>query len=146
VTQSAEHRRLVRLSGAMNSKAARLGVMGRVTVTGLMWVEEMYRECNYCGISLEAGQGTFDHVVPYDRGGHNVVFNLVRCCIGCNRRKFTKTPQQLRIHDQRSVTCARPGCGNTYQPRWAEWEAGRARLCSRRCSALWRYVLAERGA
>jgi 5-methylcytosine-specific restriction endonuclease McrA len=144
MTQTAELRRLVRLAAAYNSKARRLGVRGAVTATELLWLESIAwgSACHYCGIELVIGQGSFDHVVPFDRGGLNTIMNIVRCCLTCQREKFTKSPAQLAEHRDRMVTCARPGCGRTYQPRWAEWEAGRARLCSRRCSALLRWQTA----
>lgn len=142
MSQSPEQRRLVRIAGSYNSKARRLGIRGRVTAFDLATIELEQPRCYYCGIELEIGQGTFDHIVPFERNGRNAFDNLVRCCITDNRKKFTKTPEQLVEHEDRRVTCARPGCDNTYQPRWAEWEAGRARLCSRRCSALLRWQTA----
>lgn len=142
VTQTAEQRRLVRLAAAYNAKARRLGVRGQVTAEELYWLESQLwgAQCLYCDIQLEMGQGTFDHFVALDRGGSNTIDNIVRCCLTCNREKFTKTPEQLAEHRSRVVTCARPGCGKQYRPRWAEWEAGRARVCSRRCAALLRWV------
>lgn len=139
MAQTTEQRRLVRIAAAYNSKARRLGVRGRVSAEELWAIELLHSGCIYCGITLEFGQGTFDHVRPLDQGGANISGNIVRCCVTCNRKKFVKTPEQLAEHELRVVMCARPGCGNTYQPRWAEWEAGRARLCSRRCSALMRW-------
>lgn len=139
MTQTAEQRRLVRLAAAYASKARSLGVRGSVTAEDLGLVELASPTCYYCGIDLPVGGGTFDHIRPLGRGGMNHIVNIVRCCLTCNRTKFTKTPEQLAVHEDRVVTCERPGCGNTYKPRWAEYEAGRARLCSRRCSALLRW-------
>ena len=143
MTQTSEQRRLIRLAAAYNAKARRLGVRGTVTAEDLFWVESGYDggNCYYCRIELEIGQGTFDHFIPFDRGGMNTAANIVRCCTTCNRRKFTKTSAQLAEHMARVVTCARPGCGKQYQPRWAEWEAGRARVCSRSCAAKMRWVI-----
>ena len=140
MTQTAEQRRLVRLAAAYNAKARRLGVRGVVSAFGLALIEHEQPNCRYCGIALEIGQGTFDHLVPFDHNGQNVLWNIVRCCTTCNRKKFTKSPAQLAEHEARVVTCARPGCGKQYQPRWAEWEAGRARVCSRSCAAKMRWV------
>jgi hypothetical protein len=139
VPQTAEERRLVRIAGAYNRKARQFGRRGNVTALDLARVELAQPACHYCAILLEVGQGTFDHIVPLSKGGPNSLTNIVRCCLTCNREKFTKSPGELVIHRDRVVTCARPGCGNQYRPRWAEWQAGRARLCSRRCSALWRH-------
>lgn len=140
MTQTAEQRRLVRLAAAYNAKARRLGVRGVVTAENLWIIELTGLACAYCGVWLEHGQGTFDHVVPMKDGGRNDLSNIVRCCLTCNREKFTKTPAQLAEHRSRVVTCARPGCGKQYRPRWAEWEAGRARVCSRSCAAKMRWV------
>jgi hypothetical protein len=93
-------------------------------------------KCAYCGIELRLEDGTWDHVVPFDKGGHNVISNIVRCCTTCQRIKFTKTPAEYAEHQVRLVTCKRPGCGNQYQPRWAEWQAGRARYCSHQCAGM----------
>lgn len=137
--QTQEQRRLIRLASAYNKKAKRLGVRGTVTAQELYSVSNYNRNCVYCGIGLEQGQGTFDHVIPLDNGGKNDFSNIVRACLTCNREKYTKLPAQLKEHRERMVTCERPGCGNVYKPRWAEYEAGRARLCSRRCAALMRW-------
>lgn len=141
MAQTAEQRRLIRLAASYNSKARRLGVRGTVTAEDLGSLEysTLGSICHYCGVGLEVGFGTFDHVIPLDSGGQNSILNIVRCCTRCNRNKFTKSPEELAIHQDRVVTCARPGCGNTFRPRWAEYENGRARLCSRRCAALWRW-------
>lgn len=143
MTQSTEQRRLIRLASSYNTKARRMGVRGIIIAEDLGLVVLTSPECYYCGVGLEVGQGSFDHVVPLDRGGGNTIANLVRSCLRCNRRKFTKTPEQLVEHDARWVTCARAECGILFKPRWAEYEAGRARLCSRRCSALWRWERAH---
>ncbi len=139
MAQTTEWRRLVRLAAAYNKKARAYGAHGVIRAQDLSIIEQMEPECHYCDIGLEVGQGTFDHVKPLSEGGKNQAFNIVRCCTGCNRRKFTKSPSQFAEHNDRLVTCARPGCGRQYQPRWAEWEAGRARLCSRSCSAKMRW-------
>jgi len=120
----------------MNRRAERAGVHGRVRTQDLWLISQTQTNCHYCGIKLEAG--TFDHVVPFDQGGQNSYFNIVRCCLTCNRSKYTKTPEQLALHQERMVSCE--VCGTQFKPRWAEYEAGRARLCSRRCSAKKRWA------
>lgn len=92
--------------------------------------------CVYCGTELRLEDGTWDHALAFDRGGHNVLTNIVRCCTTCQRIKHAKTPEEYAEHQVRIVTCKRPGCGNTYQPRWAEWQAGRARYCSHQCAGM----------
>jgi transcription elongation factor Elf1 len=115
----------------MNRRAEKAGVYGKIRVHDLWMVERSQATCHYCGITLEVG--TFDHVVPFDRGGPNQFFNIVRCCLTCNRNKYTKTPEQLAESQVLEVSCEI--CGKRYKPRWAEYQAGRARLCSRSCSA-----------
>lgn len=135
MTQTKEQRRLIRLAGAMNAKARRLGVVGTISAVELAVKP---KSCFYCGVTLEDGQGTFDHVIPWDRKGTNVSENIVRCCLSCNRRKFTKTPSEFQAHKELTSTCI--VCGQTFHPRWAEWMAGRARTCSRSCAGKRRWA------
>lgn len=137
MTQTTEFRRLVRLSGSINRKARLAGVRGTIDAPTLLMLQAAQTACAYCGISLEPGQGTFDHVVPFDRGGSNTLMNLTRCCLTCNREKFTKSPEELIEHRRLVLTC--PVCQRSYRPRWGEYKAGRGRVCSRRCSALKRH-------
>ena len=63
VTQTAIQRRLVRLAGAMNAKAIRLGVRGRVTAMELAQIQiESEDVCFYCGIKMPADGGSFDQI------------------------------------------------------------------------------------
>lgn len=136
MTQTAEWRRLVRLAGSINRRAERAGVYGRIRAQDLWAIEASQKTCHYCGIQLEAG--TFDHIVPFDRGGPNQFFNIVRSCLTCNRSKYTKSPEELAIHQSRIVECE--VCGKPFRPRFAEYENGRARVCSRSCSAKKRWL------
>lgn len=121
----------------MNKKATGLRTVGRVTPEQLYAIELTQHACAYCGVTLTIGQGTFDHRVAYDRGGRNDIRNIVRACISCNRRKFTKTFEELVTYESLRVSCL--VCGRVFQPRWAEYQQGRARLCSRSCNARWRW-------
>jgi hypothetical protein len=124
-------RRLQRIAATFNAKARRLHAPGVVAWQSLVLLGDT---CHYCGVELRLEDGTWDHVVAFDRGGHNYVTNIVRCCTTCQRTKFTKTPEEFGQHQALRVTCALPGCMNEFQPRWAEWKAGRARYCSHRCA------------
>jgi hypothetical protein len=124
-------RRLQRIASTFNAKARRLHVPGVVSWEMLASVGD---SCAYCGAILRLEDGTWDHIVPFDRGGTNHLTNIARCCTTCQRRKFNKTPGEYAAHRELTITCARPGCGNTYQPRWAEWQNGRARYCSHACA------------
>ncbi len=135
MTQHPEARRLTRLATSYNKKAQRLGVPGVITAVDLV---RKPMKCNYCGIGLEVGQGTFDHVIPFDKGGTNENINIVRSCLTCNRKKFTKSPAEFAEHQNLVVACV--VCGDTYQPRWGEWINGRARVCSRKCAGRKRWM------
>src|SRR5512143_2162058 len=50
--------------------------------------------CQYCGRTLPASELTFDHVVPVAQGGRKDWENIVTCCIGCNREKGGRTPEE----------------------------------------------------
>jgi len=126
-------RRLQRVASTFNAKARRLHVQGVVSWQMLASAGD---SCRYCGLELRLEDGSWDHYIPWDRGGTNQITNIVRCCTGCQRSKFTKTEAEYAEHVVRLVTCKRPGCGNTYQPRWAEWQAGRARYCSHQCAGM----------
>lgn len=44
--------------------------------------------CWYCGLKLDIGFFSLDHIVPRSLGGHDGIGNLALCCITCNRAKF----------------------------------------------------------
>jgi len=122
----------------MNAKARRLGRAGRIHWADLYRLEVETPECFYCHIGLEVGQGTFDHVLALDAGGTNDPRNVVRCCMTCNREKFTKTAAEFAMHRDLVVACE--VCGKSYKPRWAEYQNGRARTCSHACAARKRWA------
>lgn len=134
MTQTAEQRRLLRLADAYNRKAQRIGAVGTVAAYDLY---RLPRTCPYCGIGLEDGQGTFDHTIPFNRGGSNTIDNITRCCITCNREKFDKTVPELFEYRRLWLKC--PIDGTIYKPRWGEWKNGRARVCSLSCAAKSRW-------
>ena len=126
-------RRFKRLATANNKKADRLGRSGRISHVTLYNVyEESGGFCAYCGVGITASGCSFDHVVPFDRGGENNADNLVACCTVCQRAKFTKTPEEFEQYQQLRVTC--PTCGRSFRPRWADYVRGLGRYCSRACS------------
>jgi len=132
VTQSALQRRLVRLAGAMNAKARRTGVRGRVTAAELAQIiVDAEHLCNYCGVEVPDMEGSFDHVIPYDQNGDNLPHNIVRCCVSCNRTKATMSVEELRVYAALRVTCP---CGVVFRPRWADWKRGYGRTHSRACA------------
>lgn len=124
-------RRLQRIAATMNARARKYGAPGVIDWRHLATKGE---RCEYCGISLLLDQGSWDHAISFNDGGQNWPGNVVRCCYDCQRRKHTKTPAEFSAHRGLLVTCARPGCSNTYQPRWAEYKRGMARFCSHQCA------------
>ena len=135
-------RRFQRIAAYDNAKAARLGSPGRVSTSDLFRVLEASKDpetgdyrCAYCGIGVDPMYCSFDHVLPYDRGGTNWPENLAVSCRDCNRDKFTKTPEEFerwRELMRTGVACAE--CGTVFRPPWGEWIQGRGRYCSRRCT------------
>src|SRR3979411_1562274 len=51
--------------------------------------------CQYCGVVLNSGELTLDHVQPRSRGGLSTWENLVACCHSGNRRKGTHLLNEL---------------------------------------------------
>ena len=129
----ATKRRLQRIASSFNAKGRKYHVQGVVTWEMLAVKGSA---CHYCGIGLDLDHGTWDHYVAFDAGGDNWTTNIVRCCTTCQRTKFTKTEAEFAAHKALVVTCNRPGCNNTYQPRWAEWNRGMARYCSHVCAGM----------
>lgn len=129
----ATKRRLQRIAASFNAKARKRHVQGVVTWEMLASLEP---SCRYCQIGLDLDHGSWDHYIAWDRGGDNWITNIVRCCTTCQRTKFTKSEGEFEAHKQLTVTCARPGCGNSYRPRWAEYQRGMARYCSHVCAGM----------
>jgi HNH endonuclease len=135
--QGAERRRLVRLASAINTKARRLGARGRISPEDLARIQLQQDQCEYCGVKLEIGQGSFDHRIAYDRGGQNILSNVTRCCFTCQREKFTKSVSEYDEYKTLTSKCV--VCGKEFKPRWGEWKRGRARTCSHQCAAKLRW-------
>jgi len=51
-------------------------------------------ECVYCTSKKDL---TIDHVIPRSRGGKNTWDNLVTCCLKCNLKKGSQTPEEARM-------------------------------------------------
>jgi len=50
--------------------------------------------CQYCGAQPGTEELTLDHVIPRSQGGISNWENCVLACIGCNKRKADRTPEQ----------------------------------------------------
>jgi hypothetical protein len=128
-------RRLQRIASTMNARARKYRAPGVMDWRQLVLVAERdNHRCHYCQAILLLDGGSWDHVIAFDKGGDNWSTNIVRCCYRCQRAKHTKNAEEYLVHQQLLVTCARPGCGNTYKPRWAEYKRGMARFCSHQCA------------
>lgn len=133
MTQGVVQRRIARLAAAINQKAARLAHRERITADDLALVFlEASGRCAYCGIEVDPMGASFDHAVPFARGGTNTRANLVLSCITCQRTKFTKLPAE-HIEYQRLQRQCRT-CRRAFRPRFADIKRGYGFYCSRRCS------------
>ena len=123
------HRWLSRKASSMNMRARKVRARGIITPEALALKPQV---CFYCGTELAFGHGTYDHRVALDKGGSNQADNVVRCCITCQRKKFTKSEDEYRTFiENGSVTCALEGCSISWTPRFAERQRGMAKFCSR---------------
>jgi hypothetical protein len=126
-------RRLQRIAAGFNRKARKFHVQGVVSWEMLAALGD---RCTYCGVGLSLEHGTWDHQVAFDKGGTNWITNIVRCCTGCQRRKFTKTPEEYAAHKDLMVKCARPDCDVMFKPRFAERQRGMAKFHSYACAGM----------
>lgn len=53
--------------------------------------------CQYCYQSFSTNELTFDHVLPVSRGGSRNWSNIITCCITCNRKKGSRTPDEAGL-------------------------------------------------
>jgi 5-methylcytosine-specific restriction endonuclease McrA len=67
--------------------------------------------CQYCGRAFPKHELNLDHVIPRSQGGTSNWENIVCCCLGCNRVKGGRTPEQAGM---RLVTRPR-------RPRWTPY-------------------------
>lgn len=90
-----------------NTRAARLGIDGRITTADVRAVLDGAR-CVYC----EAVEVDVDHTVAMADGGPNERANLVPACDPCNKKKERKAhpDRWSRDHD----ACS--DCGGTERP------------------------------
>lgn len=124
----------------MNRRAQRAGSVGFIHWQDLAMLGDV---CWYCGIGLEPMHGSYDHVVPLERGGANTRENLARCCITCQRAKATRSLSEFVQSQHLTVTCALPGCNEQFTPRYAEWKRGMAKFCSLSHAAKSRWTNAQ---
>jgi 5-methylcytosine-specific restriction endonuclease McrA len=56
-----------------------------------------HNTCQYCGAQPGSEELTIDHVVPRAQGGVSSWENCALACVGCNKRKADRTPEQARM-------------------------------------------------
>lgn len=136
MTQTPAERRYVRLAGSMNTKAVRLGRSGTITATDLAaaFVASGWT-CPYCGTGIDPMHCSFDHIVPFDKGGINDPSNIIACCLSCQRSKGVKSIDEYReAQTLRHEGAQCEVCGRDFTPRWADWSRGYGKICSRGCA------------
>ena len=127
-----EHR-FKRLATGHNKKSRTMGGVGQISYVDLYRVyEQSEGSCCYCGIGITAEHCSFDHVVPFISGGRNERHNIVACCLTCQRGKFTKSPDEYAEWQKLERIC--PVDGKRFRPRWADYQRGLGKYCSRQCS------------
>ena len=135
MAQNPIERRYKRLAVGANRKAERVGASGRIDEADLYRIYvSSGGSCSYCGIDVGPLENSFDHVVPFDAGGPNTPDNIKVCCLTCQRGKFTKTPAEYEQWRSLEITCS--VCGKAFRPRWADYQRGYGKYCSRRCSGV----------
>lgn len=53
--------------------------------------------CQFCGKQPGPEELTIDHVLPKSHGGKSTWENCVLACVGCNKRKADRTPEQAKM-------------------------------------------------
>jgi 5-methylcytosine-specific restriction endonuclease McrA len=53
--------------------------------------------CQYCAKTFSPKDLTLDHVMPVTRGGLKTWDNLVSCCVSCNQKKGSRTPEEAHM-------------------------------------------------
>lgn len=95
---------LQRYAAALNSRAARLGAKGNLSVESLRdRILESGGRCEWCGDSLIKSAFELDHVVSLRAGGSNAAANVVVSCPDCNRRKGRKHPARFAAEIYRAT-------------------------------------------
>jgi len=85
--------------------------------------------CQFCGEKKAQRLLTYDHVLPFSRGGKTEWTNIVTACQDCNLRKGARTPEQAGMR-----LLSRP-----VQPRWVP--AVTITVSSRSVPEAWRDYL-----
>jgi 5-methylcytosine-specific restriction endonuclease McrA len=93
--------------------------------------------CQYCGAQPGSEDLTLDHVLPRSQGGVSSWENCVLACMGCNKRKADRTPEQARMKLRKQPV--RP----TWKPLYADHEVRIASWAKFVSEAYWNVTLQE---
>lgn len=88
--------------------------------------------CQYCGITIDLRDASFDHEIPLARGGPNAMGNLKLCCTTCQRSKHARSTKDYLAWRHLIVEC--PIDGKKFKPRWADYVRGYGKYCSLSCA------------
>lgn len=95
---------LEKYAAALNSRAARAGLPGRLTAEGLRdRILESGGRCEWCAVDMVDAAFELDHVLSLKQGGANEARNLVLSCPDCNRRKGQKHPARFAAEIYREI-------------------------------------------
>lgn len=133
MTQTTVQRKLLRTAAGFLRKARRYNVTGSVTAADLARIYMLHEgRCHYCLADLDPMFATYDHLLPFERGGDNTTDNIVLSCLTDNRQKFTMTESEywdwLKL-ERRCRSCQKP-----FKPRAADFRRGLGFYCSRSCA------------
>lgn len=87
---------LEKYAAALNTRAGRAGLEGRLTAEGLRdRILESGGRCEWCDVDLVDAEFELDHILSLKQGGANKAWNLALSCPDCNRRKGQKHPARF---------------------------------------------------
>lgn len=77
-----------------NRKAKRLGIEGKLTVKQWQELKKKYRYMCLCCKQQEPEISlTIDHIIPFSKGGLNIIDNIQPLCACCNKSKGSKAKE-----------------------------------------------------
>lgn len=65
-----------------------------------VWLRDKGR-CQYCNMRMSLDEFTYDHIIPFARGGRTKWKNIVVSCVPCNHTKANRTPVEAKMRLQR---------------------------------------------
>jgi len=67
--------------------------------------------CQYCNVRMSSDEFTYDHIVPFSKGGTTKWRNIVVACVPCNHKKANRTPREagMRLRRKPFIPMHLPG-------------------------------------